>query len=81
MNIKQALAFEQALYKLINTSGLSVETAYYILKSVYLDLQKTVYDCARTQKENDEHIDVNINKEEMENERDITADFGSNDDN
>lgn len=46
MVIKESLKFEQDLYNLINTCGLPVDTAYYILKSVYLDFQKTLYEYA-----------------------------------
>lgn len=46
MTIKEALKFETDLYNLINTCGLPVDTAYYILKSVYLNFQKTLYEYA-----------------------------------
>ena len=46
MNIKETLAFENNLYNLINTCGLPLDTAFYVLKSVYLDFQKTLYECA-----------------------------------
>ena len=42
MNIQEALDFEQNLYNLINSCGLPIETAFYILKSVYLDFQRTI---------------------------------------
>lgn len=46
MTIQESLKFEQNLYNLINTCGLPVDTAYYILKSVYYDFQKTIYEYA-----------------------------------
>ena len=74
MSVQQAIDFEKTLYKLINTSGLPMETAYYILKSVYTDFQKTIYEVAVSEK-------AAQNKEVTENERNITANFGSNDEN
>jgi len=46
MTIKETLKFEQNLYNLINTCGLPVDTAFFVLKSVYLDFQKTLYEYA-----------------------------------
>ena len=40
--IKEALQFEDNLYKLINSSGVNAETAYFILKSVLFDLEKSL---------------------------------------
>ncbi len=52
MNIKEAIQFEQNLYNLINTCGLPVDTAFYILKSVYLDFQRTLLEYSeKTDKE------------------------------
>ena len=56
MNIKETLLFEENLYNLINTCGLPVSTAFYVLKSVYLDFQKTLYECAK--KENIESVNT-----------------------
>ena len=39
--IKEALQFEDNLYKLINSSGVNAETAYFILKSVLFDLDNS----------------------------------------
>lgn len=47
MNIQEAIDFEQNLYDLINSCGLPVETAFYVLKSVYLDFQHTIIDYAK----------------------------------
>lgn len=52
MVIKDALQFEKNLYNLINSCGLPLDTAYYILKSVYLDFQQTVYEYAEKDKDN-----------------------------
>lgn len=52
MVIKDALQFEKNLYNLINSCGLPLDTAYYILKSVYLDFQQTVYEYAKKDKDN-----------------------------
>lgn len=38
--VQNALKLEQALYDLINDSGVSVETAYFILKTVLYDFEK-----------------------------------------
>lgn len=38
--IKKALQFEKNLYDLINSCGLPVETAYYILKTVILTFEQ-----------------------------------------
>ena len=73
VEIKKALAFEQSLYQLINNSGLSVDVAYFVLKSVYMDFQKTVYNIASSPEEKHEEV--------TENERNFTANTGSNDDN
>ncbi len=40
--IKEALQFEDDLYELINNSGVNAETAYFILKSVLFDLEKSL---------------------------------------
>ena len=37
---KMAKKFEIELYELINNCGLPISTAYYIVKSTYLDLEK-----------------------------------------
>lgn len=69
MSIKESLQFEQQLYDLINSCGLPVSTAFYILKSVYLDFEKTLYECAKTEDETytTEEIMYNIHgKEEKE---------------
>lgn len=47
MVIKESLKFESDLYNLINSCGLPVDTAFYILKSVYLDFKNTVYEYAQ----------------------------------
>lgn len=62
MVIKQSIKFEKDLYNLINNCGLPVDTAFYILKSVYLDFQNTLIDCAKNEEESFEeetvHYDV-----------------------
>lgn len=52
MGIKESLQFERQLYNLINSCGLSVDTAFYILKTVYLDFEKTLLECAKNEGEN-----------------------------
>ena len=54
MFINNAIQLEQKLYDLINTCGLPVDTAFFILKSVYLDFQNTLWEYART--ENNETV-------------------------
>ncbi len=51
MVIKETLQFEKNLYDLINNCGLPVDTAFYVLKSVYLDFQKTLLECAENEGE------------------------------
>lgn len=51
MIIKETLEFEQNLYNLINSCGLPVDTAFYVLKSVYLDFEKTLLECAKNEGE------------------------------
>lgn len=52
MNMKLAKDLENNLYSLINNSGLSLDTAFYVLKSVYLDL-KSSFDMYLLSSEND----------------------------
>lgn len=76
MNIQLALQFENNLYKLINECGLPIDTAFYVLKSVYLDFQNTLSNYANKDgeiSENQEIIKVN-NKEIMENDDTINRD-------
>ncbi len=51
MIIKESIKFERNLYDLINNCGLPVDTAFYILKSVYLDFQNTLNNCAKSENE------------------------------
>ncbi len=51
MIIKETLEFERNLYNLINSCGLPVDTAFYVLKSVYLDFEKTLLECAKNEGE------------------------------
>lgn len=89
MNIKETLRFENDLYNLINSCGLPVSTAFYVLKSVYLDFQKTFYECAQNEGETytqEERIYKLTNEEkEINDEQSISADAseypGSIDDN
>jgi hypothetical protein len=70
MNIKETIQFENNLYELINTCGLPVDTAFYVLKSVYLDFQKTLYECANNEGETyttEEQV-YKLDNEEKENE-------------
>ena len=69
MKFKKSIQFEQNLYNLINTCGLSVDTAFYILKSVYLDFQKTLYECAKNEQNSkeEEKINYEISDEEIKN--------------
>jgi hypothetical protein len=95
MTIKEALQFERNLYNLINTCGLPVDTAFYILKSVYLDFQKTLLECADQEPDDpittEEHI-YNMDegpmeikelkrKDEQSDETNTSESFGSDDDN
>lgn len=79
MTIKETLKFESDLYKLINSCGLPLDTAFYVLKSVYLDFQKTVYEYANKETSEpvtQEQIDYNLQKEIKEissNEQPITT--------
>lgn len=73
MIIKETLKFEQDLYNLINTCGLPVDTAFYVLKSVYLDFEKTLLECAKKEDENhvtEKHIYQIDDREKGENNND-----------
>ena len=77
MNIKETLAFESNLYNLINSCGLPLDTAFFVLKSVYLDFQKTLYECAEkegtAEKETQEIYKYNVEEKEIiENDADST---------
>lgn len=78
MNIKETLQFENNLYDLINTCGLPVDTAFYVLKSVYLDFQKTLYECANNEGETytkkEQVYELDNEKKENEDEESISAD-------
>lgn len=70
MTIKESMKFEQDLYDLINNCGLSVDTAFYILKSVYLDFQKTLLDCAKTEQDDPvthETVNYKMDPEQYQN--------------
>ena len=67
MNIQGAINFEKNLYDLINSCGLPVETAFYILKSVYLDFQHTVIDYANKDDTNT-HTETQTIENEMAKE-------------
>ena len=89
MNIKETLKFENDLYNLINSCGLPVSTAFYVLKSVYLDFQKTLYECAQNEGETytqeEKVYQLNNEEKEINDEQSISTDaseyFGSIDDN
>lgn len=89
MNIKETIQFENNLYNLINACGLPVDTAFYVLKSVYLDFQKTLYECAQNEGETytqeEKVYELNSEKKEINNEQSISTDAseysGSIDDN
>lgn len=49
MVIKETIQFEKNLYDLINNCGLPVDTAFYVLKSVYLDFEKTLLECVKNE--------------------------------
>lgn len=71
MNIKETLKFENDLYNLINNCGLPVDTAFYVLKTVYLDFQKTLLECANNEGETytqEEKTYELYDKEKKENE-------------
>ncbi len=71
MSIKESLQFEQQLYDLINNCGLPVSTAFYILKAVYLDFEKTLLKCADSEGETytqEEKTYELYDKEKKENE-------------
>ncbi len=81
MSIKEAIKFEQNLYNLINSSGLPVSTAFYILKSVYLDFEKTLYECAKNETNNpvtQEEISYNLKEKEVPQELHETKIISSN---
>ena len=69
MVIKDSIKFEQDLYNLINNCGLSVDTAFYILKSVYLDFEKTLLNCANNEGAvtTTETTNYELNKEDYKN--------------
>lgn len=52
--IKQSKNFEIQLNNLINNCGLNIDTAYYILKSVLLDVENTYNVFLFNQKEEEE---------------------------
>lgn len=72
MVIKETLKFENDLYNLINSCGLPVDTAFYVLKSVYLDFQKTLYECAKSEGETytqeEQVYELDNEKKEITNE-------------
>lgn len=71
MNIKETLKFENDLYNLINNCGLPVDTAFYVLKTVYLDFQKTLLECVNNEGETytqEEKTYELYDKEKKENE-------------
>ena len=78
MNIKETLQFENNLYELINTCGLPVDTAFYVLKSVYLDFQKTLYECVNNEGETytqeEKVYELNNEEKEITNEESVNAD-------
>lgn len=78
MNIKKTIKFENDLYDLINGCGLPVSTAFYVLKSVYLDFQKTFYECAKNEGETytqeEQVYELDNEKKEITNEQTINAD-------
>jgi len=69
MIIQTSLKFEKDLYDLINNCGLPIDTAFYILKSVYLDFQQTLMDCAKTEGEtfSEEEIKYNLDPDDCKN--------------
>ena len=86
--------FQQNLYKLINTCGLPVGTAYFILKDATAELEKTFNECAYKESQQDlnktetQTIEfpqtVQEQKESLENERtntDASEYSGSTNDN
>lgn len=52
MDIRKTLEFEENLYKFINSCGLPVDTAFYVLKSVYLDFKHTLEEYAKKENSN-----------------------------
>ena len=78
MNNLSIKYFHQQLIALINNSGLPVGTAYFIVKDILNELEKTYLDCAYKEsqedniKEETQTIEIpepELNKEEMENEQ------------
>ncbi len=69
MTIKESIKFEKDLYDLINGCGLPVDTAFYILKSVYLDFEKTLLNCADNEEQpySQETVNYEMNPEEYKN--------------
>ncbi len=78
MNIKETIKFENDLYNLINNCGLPVSTAFYVLKSVYLDFQKTLYECVNNEGETytqeEKVYELDNEKKEITNEQTINTD-------
>jgi len=76
MNNLSIKYFQQELYKVINNCGLPVGTAYFVLKDILNELEKTFNDCVyeeskNSQNTNTETINIPQNtmfKEEKENE-------------
>lgn len=66
-NIQLSKQFYNQLINLINNSQLSIDTAYYIMKSVTAELQLT-YEQACCQNEVKENNDIIIQTEEAEPE-------------
>lgn len=59
--------FKETIIKDINESGLSLPTAYYVMKEVFLDLQSNYYEQAKEPPvEETTTIDIPIQKEEKE---------------
>jgi hypothetical protein len=90
--IKDALKFENNIYDLINHSNLTPDTAYYILKYVLLDLEKTLNQYIQQEEEMNDMTETDTvfeledeKKEALNNEQPINTDAseysGSNDDN
>ena len=68
-SINAAFVFEQKLYDLINSSGLQIDTAFFVFKSVYMDFQNILKECAKTEGEmrkEQESIDI-IKEEDLKN--------------
>lgn len=72
--IKQSKIFQMQLNNLINSCGLSIDTVYYILKSVLLDVENTynvfLFNQEEEQKQEQKEIKIGSLNEEVGQSKD-----------